>query len=214
MEANFWHQRWASGDIGFHEGQANALLVAHFDKLNLAAGERVFLPLCGKTRDIAWLLARGYRVVGIELSTRAIDELFSELGVEPHIERVANMIHYSAQHIDILVGNLFDLSIRQLGPVNAVYDRGALVALPAALRQQYADHIQNITNTARQLLITYEYDPAQMDGPPFSVAEAEVKQLYASSYILSCIERKHVEGRLKGKVVASENAWRLERSNE
>lgn len=62
MDANFWHEKWQRREIGFHQPQANPLLVAYFDKLNLAAGSRVLLPLCGKTRDIAWLLDRGFRV--------------------------------------------------------------------------------------------------------------------------------------------------------
>jgi hypothetical protein len=45
----------------------------------------VFLPLCGKTLDIQWLLSRGYGVAGSELSKIAVEQLFSELGVEPNI---------------------------------------------------------------------------------------------------------------------------------
>jgi thiopurine S-methyltransferase len=59
MEASFWHQKWEKGDIGFHRSEANAFLIEHFEKLNLAKGARVFLPLCGKTRDFAWLLTCG-----------------------------------------------------------------------------------------------------------------------------------------------------------
>ncbi|MGZ8252407.1 MAG: thiopurine S-methyltransferase, partial [Methylophilaceae bacterium] len=68
MEASFWHNKWQRGEIAFHQSDANPLLVAHFEALNLPKGSRVFLPLCGKTLDIAWLLAGGYRVVGAELS--------------------------------------------------------------------------------------------------------------------------------------------------
>ena len=42
----------------------------------------MFLPLCGKTLDIHWLLGRGYRIAGSKI---AIEQLFSELGVEPVI---------------------------------------------------------------------------------------------------------------------------------
>lgn len=88
MEHDFWHNRWQNQQIGFHLPEANPLLVAHFSALNLtpptpqksntltSKSPRVFLPLCGKTLDIAWLLAQGYRVVGAELSQIAIDALF------------------------------------------------------------------------------------------------------------------------------------------
>lgn len=90
MEASFWHRKWERGEINFHESEANPLLTTHFEKLDLAKGSRVFLPLCGKTRDIAWLLARGYRIAGAELSGQAIDALFQELGLKPEIAGLAN----------------------------------------------------------------------------------------------------------------------------
>lgn len=83
MEHNFWHERWAQDQIGFHEPQANALLVKWFDRLGVGTGQRIFLPLCGKTLDIHWLLGRGLCVVGVELSEVAIVQLFEELGVKP-----------------------------------------------------------------------------------------------------------------------------------
>src|SRR5690606_15848969 len=104
----------------------------HFDRLRLTAGSRLFLPLCGKTRDIAWLLEGGYRVAGVELSEVAIGVLFEELDLEPAIERSGNLLCYSGPGIDIHVGDIFELTAAQLGDVQAIYDRAALVALPAA----------------------------------------------------------------------------------
>ena len=74
MEASYWHERWGENRIAFHEKQANALLVEHFKRLELDAGARVFVPLCGKTLDIGWLLGRDLRVVGVELSELAVQQ--------------------------------------------------------------------------------------------------------------------------------------------
>ena len=213
MEASFWHEKWKRGEINFHQSEANPLLTAHFEKLNLAKGSRVFLPLSGKTRDIAWLLANGYRVAGAELSGQAIDELFKELGLAPNISKVGNLTRYRADDIDIWVGDIFDVSAEYLGPINAIYDRAALVALPADMRKQYAAHLMQITGAAPQLLISYEYDQSQIDGPPFSVNENEVRQHYGAVYQLKSVERKDVAGGLKGKVASTENAWLLQKAN-
>lgn len=78
MDTKYWHQRWETRNIGFHLNEANPLLVQYFKELNLLKDSRVFLPLCGKTRDISWLLAQGYQVVGAELNELAITELFEE----------------------------------------------------------------------------------------------------------------------------------------
>lgn len=209
MEASFWHQKWERGDIGFHESETNPMLIEHFEALNLPKGSRVFLPLCGKTRDAAWLLASGYRVAGAELSELAINELFKELGLAPEISTAGELIRYRAEDIDIFAGDIFALSAEYLGPISAIYDRAALVALPACVRKHYTSHLMNITGTAPQLLITYEYDPLLMDGPPFSVNEDEVKRHYGASYQLESVGSKNVAGGLKGKVASTETAWLL-----
>lgn len=209
MKANYWHQKWANSDIGFHENEANSLLIEHFEQLSLAKGSRIFLPLCGKTRDIAWLLACGYQVVGAELSELAINELFKTLELTPEISNVGELLHYRAKDIDILVGDIFAISAELLGSIDAIYDRAALVALPAEMRAQYTSHLINITGTAPQLLITLEYNQRLMDGPPFSINLGEVKQHYAATYQLKPIESKNVPGGLKGKVASMETAWLL-----
>ncbi len=211
MEASFWHQKWQEGDIGFHQSEANPFLIKHFEKLNLTKGGRVFLPLCGKTRDLAWLLNCGHRVVGAELSELAISELFKDLEVEQKISRVGKLTHYSAKDIDIFVGDIFDVSAEVLGPVDAVYDRAALVAMPENMRHQYTSHLMEITHAAPQLLICYEYNQQLMDGPPFSVSEAEIQHRYASAYQVNSAESKEVAGGLKGKVASIETAWLLQK---
>ena len=116
MDKRFWLQKWEKNNIAFHRSDANPSLVNHFDQLALAKGSRIFVPLCGKTLDIAWLLAQGYRVVGAELAEMAIDQLFVELGVEPTVLDLGDVKHYSATGIDIFVGNIFDVSSKmQIG---------------------------------------------------------------------------------------------------
>lgn len=214
MDANFWHQKWQRGEIAFHEQEANPFLTEHFGKLNLALGDRVFLPLCGKTRDAAWLLASGYRVVGADLSEIAINALFAELGVDSEICHVGKFVRYSAKDIDMLVGDIFDVTADFLGPVNAIYDRAALVALPVRMREKYTSHLMTITDAAPQLLICLEYNQLLLEGPPFSVNEAEVGQHYGAAYHVRSVDSKNVAGGLKGKVASTESAWLLQKAGK
>ena len=110
MDASFWKDRWERGEIAFHEKQANQFLVKYFNKLSLAKGSRVFVPLCGKTLDIAWLLSQGFRVAGAELSEIAVKQLFEGLGVEPKIAELGSVQRYRAQNIDIFLGDLFQVT--------------------------------------------------------------------------------------------------------
>lgn len=210
MQASFWHQKWEKGEIGFHEDQPNSLLLAHFDALKLNQAERVFLPLCGKTRDISWLLAQGLQVVGAELSELAIEQLFADLQLKPEIVEVGSLKHYHAQDLDIFVGDIFELTPELIGTVDAIYDRAALVALPPDTRQQYAAHLRQFSADAAQLVVTFEYDQAQKSGPPFSVDAAELKALYAAFYKLQKLEQKPVEAGKLGAIDVSESVWLLQ----
>lgn len=209
MDPDFWHARWAQNQTAFHEDTANALLVTHIDKFPLSPNTRIFVPLCGKTNDIALLLSRGYRVVGAELSQLAIDQLFNDLGVTPTVTTIGALQHYAAPDLDIYVGDIFDLTAETLGPVDAIYDRAALVALPAQLRDRYAPHLIAITAAAPQLLICFTYDQSIMPGPPHSIDTAEVTRLYDATYTLTPLQTVDVAGGLKGQAPATETIWYL-----
>lgn len=209
MDASFWKDRWERNEIAFHEKQANRFLVKYFKELSLAKGSRVFVPLCGKTLDIAWLLAQGYRVAGAELSEIAVTQLFEGLGVVPKIADVGGVQRYRAQNMEIFVGDLFQVTREMLGPVDAIYDRAALVALPKDLRDRYTEHLVKISDNAPQLVIAYEYDQNVIGGPPFSVSNDEVRWHYNDSYDLTLLVSADVPGGLKGKCPAKEHVWLL-----
>lgn len=210
MEASFWQEKWQKNEIGFHEPAVNPLLVNHISALSLQPGDRVFLPLCGKTLDIAWLLSQGYRVVGVELVELAIQQLFDELGIEAEISQKAGFTCYQAMGIEIFVGDLFDLTADLLGKVDAVYDRAAFVALPPEMRRRYAEKIGEVSRFAVQLLITFDYDKSKMSGPPFSSARADIEASYQPTYQLTLLSGADMPGGLKG-LPAEEFVWLLRR---
>jgi len=209
LDRQFWYDRWESSRIGFHNSKPNPSLVAHVQELSLNAGDRVFLPLCGKTLDIGWLLAKGFQVVGAELSKIAIEQLFAEMEITPEVNDLGDALHYSAPMVDIFVGDIFDMTREMVGRIDAVYDRAALVALPVEMRKRYAKHLVELTNKAPQLLLTFTYDQAVMDGPPFSISEEEIKSHYDAPYTLLKIESHDVPGGLKGVCPAEEHVWHL-----
>jgi thiopurine S-methyltransferase len=213
MKHDFWHQKWEKNEIGFHLPAANPLLVKHFSTLNLKQGARVFLPLCGKTLDIAWLLAQGYHVAGAELSQLAIEDLFANLNLTPTITKLGEITHYSATNIDMYVGDIFKVTPAMLGKVDAVYDRAALVALPDEMRKAYSAHLMALTKLAPQLLICFVYDQSAHAGPPFSICRDEVKEHYQTSYDLTMLASVAIPDGLKGKHPATEQIWLLKPLN-
>lgn len=213
MDSNFWFNKWANKETSFHKSQPNPLLIAHIEALSLAEDSLIFIPLCGKTLDIEWLLSEGYRIVGVELVETAIEQLFTELGVVPTISHIGEIKHYKAKNIDIYVCNIFVLSQKLLGPVNAIYDRAALIALPKETRTQYTAHLMEITNKAPQLLIVCHYDQSLMQGPPFSIDYDEISRHYEDSYTVTLLESSNIQGGIKGKYEAKDNVWLLNHTN-
>lgn len=211
MDPAFWHQRWAANEIGFHRSQPNPLLIAYFNALALTKGSRIFVPLCGKTLDIAWLLSNGYLIAGAELSELAITQLFAELGIEPTITELGTIKHYSATDIDIFVGDIFDLTRKILGPIDALYDRAALIALPENMRARYTKHLIDISRNAPQLLITFEYDQTLMQGPPFAVSPDEVRRHYEDSYEILSLATSDVMVGQTATIPAKDNVWLLKK---
>lgn len=207
MEADFWHNLWDKKEIGWHMEDTNDFLVRHFSKLNLDENSRVFIPLCGKTVDIKWLLGRGHRVVGVELNETAIKELFEYLNLEATKTEVGSMLLYSADSIDIYVGDIFELSQRLLGHVDAVYDRGAIVALPSDMRKEYTERIMEITANASQLIISFDYDQTLRSGPPFSVDQSLLREYYSDIYKIKLLETLRIKD---FGIDLDENVWILE----
>ena len=214
MEHSFWHSKWQKNEIGFHEPKGNVLLVKYAsfllgDDSSNSSLKRIFVPLCGKTRDIGWLLSQDCEVVGAELSEVAVVQLFEELGAKPTVTTTSNGKVYAKDGLTVYVGDIFKLTPSDLGDITGVYDRAALVALPSPLREQYAAHLMAITQCAPQLIISFEYDQNEMPGPPFSVNEKTVDSLYAGDYNIKRLERSVLEGGLKGKVDADNLVFAL-----
>jgi thiopurine S-methyltransferase len=179
MKKDFWLERWARKEIGFHQDETNPYLRQYWHELHLARDSEVFVPLCGKSRDMLWLREQGHAVLGVELSALAVQAFFNENGYTPHRVTSKKFELCKADGIRILCGDFFDLRKDDLAKTSAVYDRASLVALPPEMRERYARHLLGILPPATQiLLITFDYPQAEMPGPPFAVTAGEVAVLY------------------------------------
>lgn len=209
MEKAFWQNRWQEGKIGFHEGVPNQHLRSHFPDLSLKAGAHVFVPFCGKAVDLDWLLSKGFPVSGVEFNKEAVAEVFDRLSLVPEITEIRNLARYSSKGLVIWVGDFFELLSSDLGPVDAIYDRAALVALPSAMRERYARHLQSLCPSVPQLLVSFDYDQTQMDGPPFSVSKEHIHRLYDAAFEIEIIASADIAGPLAERCSGKEEAWLL-----
>ena len=216
MNPDFWHQRWQDNQIGFHQGAPTPLLLKHWPSLGVPAGAQVFVPLAGKSLDMAWFAAQGYTVLGVELSKLAIEQFFAENELDPEIETTRCGTHYRAGGIELINGDAFGLDADALRDCAAVFDRAALIALPPDLRVRYARELYaNLPAGCRGLLITLEYAQAEREGPPFSVPEAEVRTEFGRDWDVELLERRPIPpehpGFVSGVSRLETAAWALRR---
>lgn len=193
MEKDYWQERWKQEETGFHQNEVNPYLRQYWQELHLARGSDVFVPLCGKSRDMLWLSEQGHSVLGVESSDIAVQAFFRENGYTPHHVAREKFDCYNAGGIQILCGDFFDLSKHDLAKVSAVYDRASLIALPPEKRERYVRWLLNILPPATQiLLITVDYDQQEMAGPPFSVSADEVEALYHGQFTIRVLAQLDV----------------------
>jgi len=189
METDFWHERWKNGQIGFHQDETNEYLLKHWEKLDLKQGSFIFVPMAGKSKDILWLKEQGFQVIAIELSEQAVKAFFEENKLSFTTEQKNDFIIYRSDNIEFYCGNYFDLTKDVMANVKAVFDRASLIAMPPAMRKLYKLKINEILpDSAKILLVTMEYPQQQMDGPPFSVLENEVNELFCDKYEIALLE--------------------------
>ncbi|MDH3972874.1 MAG: thiopurine S-methyltransferase [Deltaproteobacteria bacterium] len=183
MNREFWISKWKKGETGFHQDEINPYLKKFWPEIGLEKGRTVFVPLCGKSRDMSWLAGEGYPVLGVELSSLACEAFFSEKGLQPDCRKPGLFSRYHCGDISLLCGDLFDLTTDDLKDVRAVYDRASLIALPPDMRERYAAHLKkNLPQNVPMLLLTLSYGEGEMNGPPFSVTVDEVKKLYSDTF--------------------------------
>ncbi|MBP0600848.1 thiopurine S-methyltransferase [Herbaspirillum sp. LeCh32-8] len=193
MEAQFWLERWREGRTHFHQSRVTPLLQKYWPQLALPAVSTVLVPLCGKSLDMLWLAEQGHKVLGVELSELAVQQFFSENGLQARVHESAQGKHYVAGQIEIICGDIFALSDATLAACAGAYDRAALIALPPEMRGRYAEQVYGrLPAGAQSILITLEYAQEQMDGPPFAVMEDEVLRLYAPLTNAQAIDRRDI----------------------
>jgi thiopurine S-methyltransferase len=193
MDKEFWFRRWQKNEIGFHMTDPHHYLAKFYDYLQVQPDDSIFVPLCGKSPDLVWLRDEGLNVVGIELSRTAVEAFISENGIAGEWMTVTDMPCYCAKGHKIYCDDFFKLASADLDGACTVYDRGSLVALPPEMRTCYAAHLAALLSSgSRILLISYTYNQAETDGPPFSVSQKELETLFSENFQIETLVEEDV----------------------
>jgi thiopurine S-methyltransferase len=201
MDKEFWFTRWRKNEIGFHMTDPHHLLPKLFPLLQTQPKDTILVPLCGKSPDLVWLHEQGLNIVGIELSRIAVEAFFSENNLSCEWTTDAGMPCCCAKGYKVYCGDFFELTAAELTCACTLYDRGSLVALPAEMRTRYAAHLAALLPSgSRVLLISYTYNQAETDGPPFSVSQKELEALFSEDFQIETLVEEDVLWSHKGLI--------------
>eukprot|EP00934_Nitzschia_sp_Nitz4_P006099 Nitzschia sp. Nitz4//scaffold10_size219509//26303//28553//NITZ4_001400-RA/size219509-processed-gene-0.114-mRNA-1//-1//CDS//3329532836//6089//frame0 len=187
-----WSAKWSERKIGFHMNDVNPILTEFGDKLFPKEGDtcsntRVFVPLCGKTVDMAYLTQVASEVVGVEGIRVALEEFAEE---QPQLNVKPTGVHgaferFEGDKISLLKGDFFVLDDTSTnGKFGAIYDRASIVAINPSLRQAYVDVIGRLIAPGGRVLLALLERVGTPEGikmgPPFSFSDAEGRSLFES----------------------------------
>lgn len=211
METEFWQKAWAkSAEPGWQQKSANSLLVAHWAACKAVPGESVFVPLCGRSPDINWLLNFGHKVIGIDLSRSALQRFCDESGLDVKPEEHNGFTVFKAPQLTLYAGDFFSSTPDMFSGISRVYDRASIVAMPPNMRERYVSHLRSVVpSQAEMFTIAMAYDQSKMQGPPFSVEETELRKFFADRYDISVLGSEHGDMRNRGLESLEETAYRL-----
>jgi thiopurine S-methyltransferase len=195
MQSEFWHNCWQQQRIGFHQYDVHPLLPVLVSQLSWDHSKAVFAPLCGKSLDLWWLSQQG-KVIGAELSELACQQFYQQQEQTFYVSAQGDFQHFSHQSVDIWQGDYFALKPEQVDEIGLIYDRAALIALPSQMRIDYVKQLKKLcAGPVSLLLLSLEYPQEEMSGPPFSVTELEVRQLFDYAASVELVALRNLTGR-------------------
>ena len=193
MEISYWKSRWEKNNIGFHNPEINSYLIEFAEKVLPTKAKTVFVPLCGKTKDMLWLSNLGLSVIGVEAVEIACIHFFEENNLEYTISKSHGFTIYSSGTIQLWCGSFFSLPSKIIASAEFIYDRASIVALPEKLRAKYIKKLIDESKTEVSMMVhAFTYDQNLMSGPPFSVPFEEISTFYAKHFEIKTLFNESV----------------------
>ena len=199
QEQQQWWVRWQEGRIGFHLPDVNPLLIRHVHSLatDTHPNERscILVPLCGKSKDLIWLQSHFHKVIGVELVPQAVEAFFEENQITPTYSLKDSFTTYLHGNLALLQGDIFQMSSKYLEdhPIQAIFDRASLIALPDKLRKNYVALLRSLGScNTKLLLVTLAYEEGMISGPPHSIPENKIFELFAFATNIELLEKQDI----------------------
>ncbi|MEE8107126.1 MAG: SAM-dependent methyltransferase [Planctomycetota bacterium] len=152
--AEFWANRYETGDAPWDYGQACPVFVTFLDSQRAPPTGTVAFPGCGKGHDLRLFLERGYDATGFDF---AIDS--DDLPIE---------------RLDI-----FELGARYPDHFDMIVEYTCYCAIDPARRGEYAASLRAALKPGGLLVALLFPMGERPDGPPFGIDESEISGVLA-----------------------------------
>lgn len=183
MKTSYWKNRWQKNNTGWHLSTVYPMLTKVWPTLSVPENATVLIPLCGKSKDIDWLSQRCGKVIGVEVSKKAIETTLDRLDQEIKQDSSHGLTVYRAGNVELWEADILNLPKTIVTPPDVIYDKAAIIALPKERRKEYAAKLLALSSNNTQMLMQiFDYKQHEMDGPPFSVDRDELQQLLGKQY--------------------------------
>ncbi|XP_029834896.2 probable thiopurine S-methyltransferase [Ixodes scapularis] len=211
---DYWSNRWETGNTPWNRPDIHPLLTAHENEvLANKRDAQVFIPLCGKAKEVKWFYDRGHRVAGLEYVEKTARQFFEENKL-PYEEATCPVINCKIlQTVDkrlrIFVCSVFDLKKESVGPVDIIWDRGALVAVNKEDRSRYISVMRPLMSPdCTYILISVVHDDDSYTGFPTSIPDDTVRELFGKEMkITKMAENRRKKDHFYIKAPISEVLW-------
>ncbi|XP_041356889.1 probable thiopurine S-methyltransferase [Gigantopelta aegis] len=196
MSVDDWKKRWDKEQTEFHLPKVHPMLEKHLGALVQGRSKlRFFIPLCGKSVDMRWLLEQGHGVVGCEGVDKGCQEFLQENKMKytasPMKSCEGTVYRSQCSPLTLYRCDVFDLRREDVGQFDCIWDRGSFVAIPVSKRKRYADIIVSLMKPdCRYLLDCFLLNNEQFAGPPFSCTENDINTFYGSYCAVKKLDEK------------------------
>ncbi|CAG7817082.1 unnamed protein product, partial [Allacma fusca] len=185
-KVSYWEKRYSEKQTQWYLSEAHDSLVKYMPLLaSENSVKKFFLPLCGKSKDIPYLLSLGHRVFGIEGALQPILELEKENSLKLNFDKERSIYFTDDHQLEIYFGDIFACPIEQYGPFDCIWDRASFVALDYSTRPAYVEVMRRSVlrgdgsyHDFKYLFQAYNYDKSLYPGPPTSVDWKDMEQCF------------------------------------
>ncbi len=187
----YWKNRWEKGETeGFTQQEPNQFLVKYFSSFNLNPESVCFVPLCGASIDMTYLLERGMKVIGVELSEVAAQSFFTKHEISYVIGKTKDGHRvFESEKVSIVIADILKVTPKTFGVTfDFWYDRGGYIALPTEVRKQYALKMAELCQGKTKVLLITTTHNGPSDSAPYSISMEEMQQHFSSALNLEILE--------------------------